>query len=213
MVASSLADSSRLVRVIVANTPGKANVSNAGFELGSMQAKEVILKCQECMTNGGVLLVQPEQTLSLKLMALERMIARDFDVAHSLLKTLEFFREHSHDVVDESDEKPSAKFELVYTIGDQQPVQLIPERWLIADEVLDLIRRYTEVVKTKFPHLVEVGASQEGSFPHMHIFGANAQRGLIDYIAAHICETGLSGFPIARQPKTVREAVRITLPN
>ncbi|KAE8316019.1 hypothetical protein BDV41DRAFT_562572 [Aspergillus transmontanensis] len=142
-------------------------------------------------------------------MALERMIARDFDVAHSLLKTLEFFREHSRDVVDESDEKFSAKFELVYTIGDQQPVQLSPERWLLAHEVLDLIRRYTEDVKTKFPHLVEVGASQEGSFPRIRIFGADAQRELIDCIAAHICETGLSGFPIARQPKTVREAVRI----
>ncbi|KAB8202944.1 hypothetical protein BDV34DRAFT_227841 [Aspergillus parasiticus] len=142
-------------------------------------------------------------------MALERMIARDFDVAHSLLKTLEFFREHSRDVVDESDEKFSAKFELVYTIGDQQPVQLSPERWLIAHEVLDLIRRYTEDVKTKFPHLVEVEASQAGSFPHIRIFEADAQRELIDCIAAHICETGLSGFPIARQPKTVREAVRI----
>ncbi|KAE8329839.1 hypothetical protein BDV39DRAFT_202784 [Aspergillus sergii] len=142
-------------------------------------------------------------------MALERMIARDFDVAHSLLKTLEFFREHSRDVVDESDEKFSAKFELVYTIGDQQPVQLSPERWLIAHEVLDLISRYTEDVKTKFPHLVEVGASQEGSFPRIRIFGADAQRELIDCIAAHICETGLSGFPIAWQPKTVREAVRI----
>lgn len=165
--------------------------------------------CQECMTNGGVLLVQPEQTLSLKLMALERMIARDFDVAHSLLKTLEFFREHSRDVVDESDKKFIARFELVYTIGDQHPVQISPERWLIAHEVLDLIRRYTEDVKTKLPQLVEVEASQEGSFPHIHIFGANAQRGLIDYVAAHICETGLSGFPIPRQPKTVREAVRI----
>ncbi|KAK6831691.1 hypothetical protein RU639_002583 [Aspergillus parasiticus] len=178
MIASSLADSSRLVRVIVAKPQAKQMfqmlVSKLGgmigrriyhlpfsraLKLGSMQAKEIILKCQECMTNGGVLLVQPEQTLSLKLMALERMIARDFDVAHSLLKTLEFFREHSRDVVDESDEKFSAKFQLVYTIGDQQPVQLSPERWLIAHEVLDLIRRYTEDVKTKLPHLVEVGAS------------------------------------------------------
>ncbi|GMF78895.1 unnamed protein product [Aspergillus oryzae] len=113
------------------------------------------------------------------------------------------------DVVDDGDEKPTAKFELVYTIGDQQPVQLSPKRWLIAHEVLDLIRRYTEDVKTEFPQLVEVGASQEGSFRHIRIFGANAQRGLIDYVAAHICETGVSGFPIARQPKTVREAVRI----
>ncbi|PIG81821.1 hypothetical protein AARAC_011974 [Aspergillus arachidicola] len=98
------------------------------LKLGSMQTKEIILMCQKYMMNGGVLLVQPEQTLFLKLMALERMIARDFDVAHSLLKTLEFFREYSRDVVDKSDEKFSAKFKLVYTISDQQPVQLSPER-------------------------------------------------------------------------------------
>ena len=114
MVVSSLADSSRLVRVIVAKAQAKQMfqklVSKLGgmigrriyhlpfsraLKLGSMQAKEIMLICHECMTNGGVLFVQPEQTLSLKLMALERMVARDFDVAHSLLKTLEFFREHS----------------------------------------------------------------------------------------------------------------------
>ncbi|KOC14587.1 hypothetical protein AFLA70_552g000381 [Aspergillus flavus AF70] len=141
MVASSLADSSRLVRVIVAKPQAKQMFQmlasklggmigrriyhlpfSRALKLGSMQAKEIVLMCQECMTNGGVLLVQPEQTLSLKLMELERIIARDFDVAHLLLKTLEFFREHSRDVVNESDEEFSARFELVYTIGDQQPV-------------------------------------------------------------------------------------------
>ncbi|KAE8139417.1 hypothetical protein BDV38DRAFT_291452 [Aspergillus pseudotamarii] len=144
------------------------------------------------MKNGGVLLVQLEQTLSHKAMAFERIISGDF-VARPLLQTLEFFRKHSRDV-------------LVYTIGDQQPVQLSPERWVIAHQVLELVRKYTEDVRTKFPRLGEVGVSQEGSFPRIRIFGADAQRELIDRIAAHICETELSGFPIARQPKTLTEA-------
>ncbi|OGM45293.1 hypothetical protein ABOM_006398 [Aspergillus bombycis] len=217
IVATSLANGSRLVRVIVAKPQAKQMfqmlVSKLGgmigrriyhlpfsraLKLDSIQAKEITLMCQECMKNGGVLLVQPEQTLSLKLMALERMVTRDFDVAHSLWQTLQFFNKHSRDVVDESDENFSAKFEL-----------MSPERWLLAHEVLELVRRYTDNVKAKFPHLVEVGVSQEGSFPRIRIFGVAAQRELVDCVATHICETGLSGFPIARQPKTVRETVRM----
>ncbi|KAE8351981.1 hypothetical protein BDV28DRAFT_149490 [Aspergillus coremiiformis] len=225
IVSSSLADGTRLVRVIVAKPQAKQTfrmlVSKLGGMLGrpiyhlpfsralklnSTQAREIRNMCQECMENGGVFLVQPEQILSLKLMALECLIAGKSDVGKLLLETQAFFDEHARDLVDESDENFSVKFELVYTMGDQKSVQLSPERWILIHQVLDLVRMYTPDVKRKFP-LVELGTPLDGNFPRTRVFEVAAQRDLFALIATHICETGVNGFPIARQPEALRKAV------
>ncbi|KAF7592067.1 hypothetical protein BBP40_000733 [Aspergillus hancockii] len=225
IVASSLADGSRLVRVIVAKPQAKQMFQmliskvagmlerriyhlpfSRALTLNNTQAKEITLMFRECMQNGGILLVQPEQILSLKLMALECCITGKSDVAQSLLETLIFLEEHSRDIVDESDENFSVNFELVYTMGDQHPVQLSPERWMLINQVLELVRTYSPAVKKNFPFL-EIDTSREGSFPRTRVFEVDAQHDLLSRIATHICDTGLSGFPIARQPETVRQAV------
>jgi hypothetical protein len=160
IVASALADGSRLVRVVVAKPQAKQVfqmlVSKLGgmvgrrvyhlpfsraLKINSAQAEEITLMCRECMENGGVLLVQPEQILSLKLMGLECLITGKDSVGRALLKTQAFFDKYSHDIVDESDENFSVKFELIYTMGDQKSVQLSPERWMLIHQVLDLVKK------------------------------------------------------------------------
>jgi len=72
---------------------------------------------RECMANRGIMLVQPEHILSFKLMGIECLLNGLPDVGRSLLRTQRFFDTESRDIVDESDENFSVKFELVYTMG------------------------------------------------------------------------------------------------
>lgn len=80
----------------------------------------------QCMEDGGVMLVQPEHLLSFQLMGLEYQINGKDQIARSLLELQRLFDNYSRDIVDESDENFSAKFELMYTIGLQQPIEHTP---------------------------------------------------------------------------------------
>ena len=234
IVVAALANGSRLVRVIVAKPQSKQMaqmlISKLGgllerrvyhmpvsrsLRLGVAEANIIANICRECMTEGGVLLVQPEHILSFKLMGLECLISDKIDVACSILSTQEFFESSSRDIVDESDENFSVKFELIYTMGMQRPVELSPERWNCIHQVLELVRTIAPIVEKEYPSYMEINAHRTGSFPRIRILQSNAQDLMWDCLAKRICETGLNGFPIARQPEAIRKAVfkYITVPD
>ena len=108
------------------------------------------------MSNSSVLLIQPEHILSLKLMCLECYVAIKGLVGKSLHQTLKLFRTSSHDIVDESDKNFSVKFELVYTVGIQRPLELSPQRWTVIQQLLNLVREYAPGIKKKFPRSIVV---------------------------------------------------------
>ena len=226
IVAAALADGSRLVRVIVAKPQSKQMfqmlVSKLGglldrriyhmpfsraLRLGEAEANALGSIYRKCVSNGGVLFIQPEHILSFKLMGLESIISGKETVGRSLLSTQEFFDTSSRDIVDESDENFSVKFELVYTMGMQRPVELSPERWICITQVLDLVRMFATRVKKELPLSMEVNEGWGGSFPRTRILQLDAQQRIFGLIAERICGTGLNGFPIARQPEAVRKGV------
>ncbi|TVY36417.1 hypothetical protein LSUB1_G007938, partial [Lachnellula subtilissima] len=226
IVAASLADGSRLVRAIVAKPQSKQMlqmlVSKLGglldrrvyhmpfsrsLQLGEAEANAIGDIYKECMTSGGVLLVQPEHILSFKLMGLECLISGREAVGNSLLSTQHFFDSSSRDIVDESDENFSVKFELIYTMGMQRPIELCPERWTHVQQVLNLVKMFAPSVKKTLPLSIEVDEHTRGNFPRTRVLRPDAGKQLFHLIAKHICETGLDGFPIARQPEKVRNDV------
>jgi hypothetical protein len=129
------------------------------------EATEMERMCLECMAEGGVLLVQPEHILLLKLMCLQCFVTGREAVGHCLLRTLELFRTSSRDVVDESDENFSVKFKLIYTMGSQRALELSPQRWTLTQQLLGLVRKYASAVRSKFPYLIEIHEQRPGSFP------------------------------------------------
>jgi Protein of unknown function (DUF3638)/Protein of unknown function (DUF3645) len=226
IVAAALADGSRLVRVIVAKPQSKQMfqmlVSKLGglldrrvyhmpfsraLRLGEAEANAIGSIYRDCMANGGILFVQPEHILSFKLMGLECLILGKETVGRSLLSTQEFFDTSSRDIVDESDENFSVKFELIYTMGMQRPVELSPERWICIQQVLDLVKLFAPSVEKEFPLSMEVNERWPGSFPRTRVLRPDAQQRIFGRVVKHICETGFNGFPIARQPEAVRQAV------
>jgi hypothetical protein len=226
IVAAALADSSRLVRVIVAKPQSKQMfqmlVSKLGglldrriyhmpfsrsLRLGEAEANAIGNIYRECMRNGGILLVHPEHILSFKLMGLECLMSGKEAVGNSLLSTQQFFDSSSRDIVDESDENFSVKFELVYTMGMQRPIELSPDRWTCIQQVLDLVKMFAPRVKMELPVSIKVNERSPGGFPRTRILRPDAEQQLFRLVAKRICETGLDGFPIARQSEAVRQAV------
>ena len=98
------------------------------LKLSVTDARDIECMCRECMLEGGVLLVQSEYILSLKLMCLESFISGKLDVGKALLRVLHFFDNYSCDIVDESDGSFNTKFELIYTMRAQCPVDFSPQR-------------------------------------------------------------------------------------
>jgi hypothetical protein len=172
------------------------------------QAAAIAQMLRECLANRGILLLLPEHTLSFKLMGIESLLTGREEVGRSLLSTQQFLDEHSRDIVDESDENFSVKFELVYTMGTQLPIDFSPHRWFIIHRILDLVSLCAGNVMKDLPDSVELSKTEEsGRFPRFRTLKSDGNTMLLDLIARHICAYGLPGFPIMRQPQTVREAV------
>ncbi|KAF2664444.1 hypothetical protein BT63DRAFT_89804 [Microthyrium microscopicum] len=226
-VCAVLANGKKLVRIITARPQSKQMfqmlISKVGglidrrvyhmpfsrsLRLGSTEADAIYDMYVECIKTGGILLLQPEHILSFKLMAVEHSINGNLDLAARLLKTQHLFDSRSRDVIDESDENFSVKFELVYTMGLQQPIELSPDRWIIIQRVLALVARFAIEVKAELGHhVIEVDSRWPGRFPRIRFLRPEGQAALFKKVATHICAFGLPGLPVAHLSNSSKQLV------
>lgn len=232
-VTAALADGSRLVRVVVAKPQSRQMFHMLVSKLGGLlnrrifhlpfsrdlqmrltiaDARNIQNECQHCMDVGGVMLMQPEHILSFKLMGLQSLITGKDDtsrlIGQSLLQTQHLFDTKSRDIVDESDENFSVKFELIYTMGMQGPIEFVPDRWVVIQRLLGLIRKHAKGVRAVLPQSIEVVERHSGSFPkRIRVLKQDATEMLLGQVARDVCNYGFPGFPISRQPDASRENV------
>ncbi|KAF2447904.1 hypothetical protein P171DRAFT_518926 [Karstenula rhodostoma CBS 690.94] len=226
MVAAALSDKKSLVRVLVGRPQSKQMLHTLITTLGGLLGRQIFhmpftrsLKLtaseadtigeifQECMRKRGILLVQPENILSFKLMGIECLISGKDDLAKSLLRTQDFFDSFSRDIVDEADENFSVKFELCYTMGTQRPVDLSPERWKITQVLLHLVKEYAPQISTILPTSIEVLQLEKEKYPRVRLLRKDAEDMLLDLIAKRVCENIFPFLPVGRLPPAIREAV------
>ncbi|RYC63348.1 hypothetical protein CHU98_g2852 [Xylaria longipes] len=226
IVAASLADTNRLVRVVVAKPQSKQMLQmlvakfgglldrqiyhlpfSRAIKLGNAGSRAISQLLKECMQSGGILLTQPEHILSFMLMGIESCISGKSETSQALTKTLGFLDTYSRDIVDESDENFSVKFELLYTMGLQLPIQYSPHRWICVQYILEIFRKIVTQVKDQFPLSIEIHSQSNRGVPRTRILRADAQRHIVERIAEEVCDKGLRGFPIVRQRKEFRQAV------
>ena len=226
MVAAALADGSQLVRVIVAKPQSKQMAQMLLAKLGGLVKRRVYympfsrsLKLtntaaatmsrtmKNCMRRGGILLVQPEHILSFGLMAPECYITDKEAVGEPLMAMQDFFDQNSRDIVDESDENFSVRFELIYTMGSQQIIELSPDRWFFMQQVLGIVMQLVQEVSKMHPCSIEVQSNGAGAFPRVRLLRADATHTLMHKVADYIRERGFEGFPMARQSQDMRNAV------
>lgn len=226
IVAAALANGKELVRVVVAKPQSKQMAQMLISKLGGLLDRRVYympisrtLKLDnkaalmisnmlhDCMSSGGILLIQPEHILSFQLMTPECYILDRQGVGQQLMSTLDFLEQNARDIVDESDENFSVRFELIYTMGVQRPIELSPDRWLLLQQVLDLVRLLAPGVAKDLPLSLEYHPGVPGSFPRVRILRPDAGAILQQRLADYICNNGLDAFQVSRQPEEIRKAV------
>lgn len=180
-----------------------------GVKIGVNEARTVHALLEECMENGGILLAQPEHILSFKLLGLERLYnaeqapkadagaTRELRiVAQQLLETQRWLRKKSRDILDESDEILSIRHELIYTIGNSRPIEGYPDRWIVIQQVLGLIRQHLREAKFDPREFEVVPSSHEGGFDSIRILSIFAGQRLLKKIASKI----VAGIPLNPLP-------------
>lgn len=217
----------RLVRVIVAKPQSRQMLEMLVAKLGGLldrrvyhmpfsrdlrldeaDARAIRDMYQDCVARRGVLLVQPEHILSFKLMGIECLVTEKPGVGRLLLDTEQWFQDISRDIVDESDENFSVKFELIYTMGAQMSIGFAPDRWLLIQELLALIPRLAAQVMAALPRSIEVQHDGDGRFPRVRFLSEEGAEALLALLVESIIENGLTGLPICNQPNSIREAIK-----
>ena len=126
----------------------------------------------QCVDEGGVLVVLPEHLLSQKLMCIDTLVSPQADPESLLTGQLEDLQKWlanvSRDVLDESDEILHVRYQLVYTAGEQMPVEDHPNRWSTTQQVFGLLQTHAEKLHASFPNMFELDQAP-GGFPTIRI--------------------------------------------
>ncbi|PHH52919.1 hypothetical protein CFIMG_005390RA [Ceratocystis fimbriata CBS 114723] len=231
IVSAALANKQRLMCVVVAKPQAKQMLETLLIRLGGLvnrrvfqvpysrglvttesQAQLLLRLLQDCQNVGGVLLVQPEHLLSIKLAGIQAKLSQS-PFADTLVSVQDFMNRKSRFLVDESDENFSVKFELIYTIGDQQPIDNSPQRWFTIQEVLSLVAAHIGTVQKRFPQSVEISQDKAGCFPRICILEADAMQFLVEKVAKTVCNKGTASFSIITQSASRRRLAETYLLN
>jgi hypothetical protein len=221
LVATALANSHKLVRVVVLKPlagqmfhllveriSGLANrrifylpfSRDVTMNIDQIQLIHDLFK--ECARVQGVLVAQPEHILSFRLMVIDRTLSSDSPpdhVAQKLQEMQTWLTSISRDILDESDEILHVRYQLIYTMDQQQPLDDGQDRWTTTQNILDLVRRHTRKFHEEFPEEVElfehttVGTS-EGKFSHVRVLGPSASEALVSQIAEDALDGALENL-------------------
>jgi hypothetical protein len=151
---------------------------------------------EECQRSCGVLLVQPEHILSFDLMGIDQLLLGNTDVGNDLIKTQRWLNSFSRDILDESDEILSVRFELIYTMGTQTDLEFSPERWQIIQHMLEIFNKFAKELVDKFPdglEVIPVCPDAVGLY-RIRVLQEQAGNELLRLISEAICEDGIPGL-------------------
>ncbi|KAK7027537.1 hypothetical protein VNI00_015171 [Paramarasmius palmivorus] len=188
-------------------------LSVSQIHLGQEQVAQIQKLYSTCMEEGGIWVVQPEHILSFKLMGIDRSIvshsAQERSIAESLCRSQRWLDQHSRDILDESDEILHIRYQLVYTVGQQQPLELHPDRWTIVEELFTLVSQHIEAIKGRNRIGVDLQPSDNGSFAPVRIIDLKAGRELVESVVADIFNDSLSTFSVRLLSEDVKNQARL----
>ncbi|KAL5320169.1 hypothetical protein ACEPPN_010970 [Leptodophora sp. 'Broadleaf-Isolate-01'] len=222
ITAADLADGQKLVRVVVLKPLAMQMFQLLVKRLGAMinrrivympisrsldinadQARQIRRLYEECVRTGAILLIQPEHILSFELLGLERLSA-NLEVGKIMVETQHWLQMNSRDILDESDEILSVKFELIYTMGTQRAIEFSPDRWTIIQHVLGVLASTASTIHERNPQGLEVLPTAPSGFPRIRIVQASTGAELLENVALQLCTVGLPGVNMWSLSPTVK---------
>ena len=192
LIASILANGSNLVRVVtlrplshqmfqllvnrlsgLANRPIFYVPVSRSLRMNTTLIRTIRGLYERCVAEGGVLVVQPEHILSQKLKHIDIFLSSQRSseedvIADELRELQDWLASVSRDVLDESDEILHPRFQLIYSTGNQMPVDDHPNRWTMVQQVFARLQAHAVGLCTSFPNMLEIDTTPSG-FPIVHI--------------------------------------------
>ena len=235
LVASTLADGSNLMRVVtlkpLSNQMFQILVTRLSGLLNrpifyipfsrSLRMDESLVDTisrlyKRCVAEGGVLVAQPEHILSQRLMHIDFLLTPHGDgeqpksgpkclVAHKLEELQDWLANISRDVLDESDELLHVRYQLVYTAGQQMPVDDHPNRWVIIQQVFGRLQAHAAELHAASPKRFEFDTTRRG-FPIIRVLDSTVFREMATLIINDASEGRLSTLKLGVLPLSIREA-------
>ncbi|KDQ19218.1 hypothetical protein BOTBODRAFT_184299 [Botryobasidium botryosum FD-172 SS1] len=223
LVATTLANGQRLVRVVVLKPLGRqmrqllierlGGLANRrvfylpfsrDIELGNAVAVQTVQRLYAlCMEKRGVLVTHPEHLLSFKLATIDRLLPDPpLETTVSLVATQKWLDDHARDILDESDEILHVQYQLVYTWGSQNLMEDSPHRWITISHVLRLAALHAESDVMAHPEDFEYHSDDKTAFPLIRVLDHSAGQRLVQAVAREL----VSGDDLRSLPLPVREA-------
>ncbi|KAJ7614686.1 hypothetical protein DFH06DRAFT_1367976 [Mycena polygramma] len=224
IISSALADGIQLVRVVVLKPLAaqmfqllKQRVSglvnrrlfylpfSRDIELDSAKIQQIFALFKECAQSGGILLCQPEHILSFQLMGLRAFSDSEVsEETRGLRETQDWLDDTARDILDESDEILSVRYQLIYTIGTSSAPDGRPWRWKITQAVFSLLKTVAKTV----PSGLDIGAAGPCQFPVTRILTSKGGEALISSIVRKIVlEDGLQEWVSFRNYSEAEKAM------
>jgi hypothetical protein len=233
LVASTLANGSELVRVItlkplasqmfqvlVSRLSGLPNRPifyvpiSRSLRMKSSVVRNIRGLFERCVKKGGVLVVQPEHILSLKLMYINVLLKprphkniRESSMTYKLWLLQDWLAKVSRDVLDESDEILHVQYQLIYSAGKHLLVDDHPNRWITIQQVFGRLRIHAMRLHAQFPEMIEVDA-RLGGLPTIHVLDSAIFQRISSLIIDDALRGEISNLPLDVMPSQVQAAAR-----
>ena len=231
LIASTLANGSNLVRVItlkalsnqmfqllvtqlsgLANRPVFYVPISRSLRMSLFLVRRIRDIFRLCVAERGVLVAQPEHILSLKLMHTDYLFGRhgngnESTISHELGTLRDGLATIARDVVDESDEILHVRYHLVYSSGEQMPVDDHPNRWTTIQHVFSRLQVHALKLVSRFPSMLAVDKTLRG-FPIIRILDST----IFHQISSLIIDDALRGqlltLTVGALPSRIQAAAR-----
>jgi hypothetical protein len=229
LVASTLADGSNLLRVVtlkplsnqmfqllVSRLSGLLNRPifyvpfSRSLHMNASLVSSVDYLYRRCAAEGGVLVVQPEHMLSQKLMHVYYLLtsgenSEKLSVAQKLGALQDWITKSSRDLFDESDELLHVRYQLVYTAGQQKPVDDHPNRWATIQQVFDRLQVHAVKLRATFPKMIAIDTIMNG-FSIIRILDSAIFHNISSLIVDDALGGRITNLALGFLPLAVREA-------
>ena len=182
------------------------------IKLDDSKIRTIVTLFKECARVGGVLLCQPEHILSFELMGIHTLCREEGNSGtQMLLDAQEWLKGTSRDILDESDEVLSVKYQLIYTVGTPQGLHGQSTRWQTIQEVLSLLRSILVEQSHCFTAGLEFKFASSDcfpitSFPRTRILASRCGYELVQTIARQIVfEERMKSTTFRSYPNHIRD--------
>ncbi|OJD31253.1 p-loop containing nucleoside triphosphate hydrolase [Diplodia corticola] len=227
MVAAALADTKKLVRIIVPNALLLQTAQLLHGRLGGLLGRQIrhvpySRKTQtvpevtaafwqihkEVMRDAGIMIALPEHTMSFMLSGLQRLSDNRIPEAAPMVKVQAWMRKVCRDVLDESDFTLAVRTQLIYPSGQQTSVDGHPHRWETAEALLKLVETHIWNLHRDFPRSIEVITRSAGGFPLFFLLRKDVEQALITHIVDDVVGGKTPILPCQDCPATDRQVIR-----